>query len=251
MKKISFFDTLLILLILAILGLSILLFLLLRKSAPNPTNTPLFIPTATLSGTVNEIKGNSIYFIPEAQSLLLLDKDGSSPTKIYEVKLNKNAVITKISFSIPYISAERKTDTITKNIVFKDILPNDFVTIETTTDLTKYSNGSITAGSITVYSNPFFIPGRIESIQDDSIEVVSPPAAENPTEEVIKTLNIKSLRILISPKTEISFTSATESGIITKSELAVKDIVFIHSLDNPDVDKTITAETINVQRTLP
>lgn len=251
MKKISFVDVLIAFLILAVIGISIFLFLLIRKlpsnsknaSPQNSSNTLLLTPVVSLSGIVNEIKGNSIFFTPYTQSLSFLEASGSSDTT-YEAKVNQKTIFNKTSGGIPYVSPDRVNDTIIKNIVFKDVKPGESLTVLSATKLTQKT---ILADQITVYSNPFFISGEIVSVQGDSVEILS-PSVGNPTEELIKTLNIKRLQVLITPKTEVGYKSASVSGIIKKDELSVKDVVFIFSYDNPDINKTITAETITVQR---
>lgn len=247
MKKISLIDLLLVFLVLAVIGLTVFLFFLLRKPLSNSKSTPIFIPTTSLFGKVSEIKGDSIFFIPDTESLSLLKKTGKPNNNIYEAKLKKNTLMTK-TYSIPYISPEVRPITKPVNILSNEILPNDRLSIETNSDLSQLPKETIIANTITIYSNPFFVPGTIENIKGDSIEITTPPVGKNPSEEIVKELNIKKLQVLIAPKTELGYKSASVSGLIKKEELSVGNVVFIFSYDNPDTNNTITAETVTVQR---
>lgn len=219
----------------------------------NPDYLYISGPINTFTATVNSIKGNRLNVTQNTSFVSIPTKNNPSPVIdvkniTYQVLINQDTTIIKTFPSIPYISKDRQTKFKTENITPKDIHPKDFITIQTNTDLRQYIGGAITAKTITKSLQLFFIPGRIENIQNDLFEIMSPPASENPTKEAIKKLNIKSLQILITPETEISYTTASRSTIVTKKDLNIKDVVFIHSFNNPDVEKTITAETISVQK---
>lgn len=162
--------------------------------------------------------------------------------------LTGNTVVNNVTPDLPYLSAKGNGSITEKNVGITALSTGDKLGIESSQD----NKGNITADTITINHEVYFLPGIITEISDNTIEVNNPPISTNAPADYKKGIKMLTYTIKLSSATEINETHTgmdkqVTNSIIALPNLKLDDNVFIYSLDNPDTTTTITAEIVNLQ----